>query len=358
MPDTRRVALLTFHRSTNFGSYLQAYALYKKVCDLGCDCEVLDYRCPAVERREGLASKVRGPRDLAKSVLFGPALRRKARALERFSEEHLLRSRPYGPEDINQAGAEYPMFLVGSDIVWGRDITEGDLTYFLDFAPESARKLAFASSVGDYGARDDDAEVGRCLARFDRIAVRESQAVPWVEGLSGRRAELVCDPTMLLTAGEWDSCVRPVDAGAGYVLVYFDSPGGGCLAAAREFAARRGLRVRYVNYTLPAKGVDNVRPASLAEFLGLVKCADSVFTASYHGMLFSLYYGRDMRFFTRAHSSRVLSLAERVGVSDRCGDGRGGVELPPVDYGAVGARIAEFRESSLGVLREMLEVRP
>lgn len=61
-----KVGLLTFHRSTNFGSYLQAYALYHKICYLGCDCEVIDYRCPAIERREGLAAKIHGPRDLAK----------------------------------------------------------------------------------------------------------------------------------------------------------------------------------------------------------------------------------------------------------------------------------------------------
>ena len=51
-----RVALLTFHDTTNFGSFLQTYGLYSTLNKLGIDCEVLDYQCAAIQRnfhREG-----------------------------------------------------------------------------------------------------------------------------------------------------------------------------------------------------------------------------------------------------------------------------------------------------------------
>ena len=38
----------------------------------------------------------------------------------------------------------------------------------------------------------------------------------------------------------------------------------------------------------PVPGVKNIKPSSLEEFLGLIKNANFVFTASYHGMLFSM----------------------------------------------------------------------
>ena len=349
-----KVGLVTFHRSTNFGSYLQAYALYRKICDLGCNCDVIDYRCPAVEAREGLAVKIHGPRDLAKRVLFGPALDRKKRALDEFATKNMTFSRPLGPGETCSVANSYDVVVAGSDIIWGRDITEGDYTYFLDFAGEGTKKVSFASSVGSYDQRDDDEEVARLLRRLDRIAVREDGAVDWVERLAGKHAELVCDPTMLLTAEEWEKIVRPVNIKPGYVLVYFNSPDGSCLADAKLYAERHGLTVKYINYGLPVKGTKSVKPASLSDFLGLIKCADAVFTASYHGMLFSLYFGRDMRFYTRCHSTRMLSLAKRLGVLDRCGDGTHGEEMPAIDWPRVQARISAFRNESTDILKEMV----
>jgi hypothetical protein len=50
----KKIGLITFHRSTNFGSCLQAFALYKKIEMMGYQCEIIDYRCPAIEERENL----------------------------------------------------------------------------------------------------------------------------------------------------------------------------------------------------------------------------------------------------------------------------------------------------------------
>ena len=40
-----KIGLLTFHDTNNFGSYLQTYGLYKKIIDLGHECEIVDYKC-------------------------------------------------------------------------------------------------------------------------------------------------------------------------------------------------------------------------------------------------------------------------------------------------------------------------
>lgn len=93
-----KVGIVTFHRSTNFGSYLQTYGLYRKIADLGCECEVIDYRCPAIEAREGLENKINGPKDLAKRLLLGPGINRKKRALGAFANENMSFSRPFFPK--------------------------------------------------------------------------------------------------------------------------------------------------------------------------------------------------------------------------------------------------------------------
>lgn len=46
-----KVALLTFHDTTNFGALLQTFGLYKKMNDLGYDCNVLNYQCANIINR-------------------------------------------------------------------------------------------------------------------------------------------------------------------------------------------------------------------------------------------------------------------------------------------------------------------
>ena len=48
----RSIGLITYHHTTNFGSLLQTYALYKTVTQMGYNCKVIDYRNDAVEKRE------------------------------------------------------------------------------------------------------------------------------------------------------------------------------------------------------------------------------------------------------------------------------------------------------------------
>lgn len=46
------IALLTFHDTTNFGSFLQTYGLFKTLEKMGVDCEVLNYECEAIKRKK------------------------------------------------------------------------------------------------------------------------------------------------------------------------------------------------------------------------------------------------------------------------------------------------------------------
>ena len=58
-------------------------------------------------------------------------------------------SQRFDRSNIQQAEKQYDAFLVGSDILWGLDITEGDTAYSLDFISDKNKKLAFSTSVGN-----------------------------------------------------------------------------------------------------------------------------------------------------------------------------------------------------------------
>ena len=351
-----KCGIITFQRTANFGSCLQAYALHKAVTDLGYPCDLLDYRCPAIEDQEGIGSK--GPftvKGLLCNVIYGPSIKRKSRNLLSFLQKNATLSDSYTPETIRQTNAKYGKFLVGSDIVWGVDITNSDDNYFLDFVEQPEKKYAFSSSVGYLDTDRVDPKIPMLLKDFQQIAVREQQAIGWVRQLSGKEASWVCDPTMLLTGQQWDDAVQPKQYKSDYVLVYFIDPKGKCLRDAKAYAAANGLKVRLISHGIkPLKGIHKCNPTSLREFLGLIKNARCVFTASYHGMLFSLYYHKEFVFYSRAHSDRVHSLAQRLGVQNQCGDQMEIEAYQPVDYVQVEEKIRTFREESLSVLAEML----
>ena len=353
----RKIGVLTFHRTSNFGSSLQAYGLYEKIRDLGYSCEIIDYRCPAIEKRENLKPELRlsDPKGIVRQCLYGPAIKRKAQKLEQFGKEKMMLSKPYEPDNIGEAEPDYSKIIVGSDIVWGRDITEDDYTYFLDFVRDDFKKYAFSSSVGNCDIRENEEKLSGLLKSFQRIAVREDEAVSWVRKISGREAEQVCDPTLLLTTEEWERAIPPSSYPEDdYVLVYFDSDDHKCLHDAISYAKANNKKVYYINYYRPAKNAKNVKPTSLEQFLGLIKHASMVFTASYHGMLFSIYFHRQFFFYTRAHKSRVISLAKRLGVLDRCGDELDVRACEKIDYASVDRKLQDFRHESVMVLKEML----
>lgn len=347
-----KIGILTFHRTTNFGSYLQTYGLYKKIADMGYCCEIIDYRCPAVEKRESLnKNTANGLKALLKKILFQRALDRKAKALSDFSMANMRFSRPYTPENIHEANADFDVFIVGSDIVWGLDITECDYNYFLKFVDDGKKMYAFSSSVGTQ-TNDHMTDIGPLLGRFDRITVRESSMVKWVKEVSGCNAEWVCDPTMLLTADEWRTVIPFEQLECNYVLVYFNNPNKKTIRDAIEYGAKYGKKVLFINYGLPESGVKNIKPKSLNEFLSYICYADHIFTASYHGMLFSLYFNKEMTFYTRDHANRMISLAERLGIQEQCGDDKSVEEYKPIAYEMVDRKIDEFRQESISVLKE------
>ena len=216
-----KVGVITFHDTNNFGSYLQTYSLYKKILDLGYNCDVIDYQCESIIRRE-LPKPFKftfNPKKLLIQILFTPVLKRKYKnQLAIDSLKYMNRVTRYNVETIAD---KYDKFFVGSDIVWGLDIVDNDTAYFLDFVNESHKKYAFASSIGNPWNEEEKELVKPYLETFSRIAVRENESADWVEELLGIRPDVVCDPTMLIEPIEWQTHASNKYAGQKYVLVYF-----------------------------------------------------------------------------------------------------------------------------------------
>ena len=350
-----KIGLITFHDTNNFGSYLQTYGLYKTIVDLGFKCDVIDYQCESIIKRE-LPKPFKftlNPKKMLIQALLNPKYKLKYKNLLSFLHSNMTLSERVNRANVNTLSDKYDKFIVGSDIVWGLDIVENDTAYFLDFINDSGKKFAFSSSVGTPWNVEQKELVKPHLETFTKIAVRENESADWVEELIGNRPDVVCDPTMLVESSKWREYSSSTYAGKNYVLVYF--PTDASLKAAKQYAEAHGIPCYVINNSLPLNGVTNVSPITLDDFLSLFINATFVCTGSYHGMLFSIYFNREFAYFNRAHKSRMNTIAHRLGVLDREGTENNIMTMRPIEYSKVNKAVEEYRIFSTKVLKEMLE---
>lgn len=187
----KKTAILTLHFYNNFGSVLQAYALKRTLEKLGNQVDILPYhpRLPEYTYFQ----------DRELQVAY-------AGKCGRFSD---FRQRFLGmtgnAEQASSRWTEYDAYVVGSDIVWGREFSGLEPAYFLDFVPEGRRKIAYAASVilTENGATEDDRLFAAWLPRFDAISVRETSSAASIQRFTERKVAAVLDPTLLLTREEY-----------------------------------------------------------------------------------------------------------------------------------------------------------
>lgn len=352
-----KIGLLTFHDTCNFGSLLQTYGLYRAIVDLGHECEVIDYQCENIIKREIPKSFhfTFNFKELLVYALFGRHKTIKYYALSSFLHKMMKLSKPCNRNNIGEVCKDYDKVFVGSDIVWGLDITGQDYTYFLGFMYDSKKKYAFSSSIGNPWSANEKRIIKPLLRDFNQIAVREEESADWVEELTRKRPEVVCDPTMLLDADLWREVTHVKKKDGDYVLVYFDNNNHDCINNAIRYAKEKNLKVYLISDGFSRNGYQTVKPHSLGDFLSLIDNATFVMTASYHGMLYSLYFNKEFAYFNRAHKSRMNTLAQKLKVLDRNGEKYDVISMKPINYTVVNQTIVDFRSQSTNCLKRFLE---
>lgn len=356
----KKVALITFHDTTNFGALLQTFGLYKKLNDLGFDCYILDYKCANIIKREipGKFSFSFNPKKIAIELLLKPQFRRRYANMCMFVKLNMFKmTDSYTRETINDVKEIFDIYIAGSDMLWGLDITDGDYSYFLDFVDDKIKKVSYATSIGKREWNIEELEIiQKLLNRFDAISVREETTAQKLLAMGINKCNVVCDPTMLIMPDEWKQYVSNKYKRGHYVLVYFDSDEGKALRDAKTYAKKNNKDLLFIS-PKPSflTGARNVFPEQVEDFLSLVYYADMVFTASYHGLLFSLYYHKNFVYYNRQPSYRMQTVASRLKIEDREGHVADIDNLSPLDYAEIDKRMNDYRMDSVAFLVNALE---
>ena len=104
-----------------------------------------------------------------------------------------------------------------------------------------------------------------------------------------------------------------------YVLVYMTTTDKKNIKDAISYGKEHNMPVYYLNFNRPVRGLHNISPMTVGEWIALFKNADTVFSASYHGLVFSLYFQKKLFYYNRgnkAHPSLNSSQSMAVSAHD------------------------------------------
>lgn len=347
-----KIGLLTFHDTTNFGSWLQTYGLYKKIQQLGYDVEIINYKCEGIEYREKLNSE----RICTLPIEDICVQFRKQIVFKYYLYRYMKLSRKYTKSTIQKVNGKYNLFLLGSDLVWDLNITYGDTTYLFDFLNEHEPRCAYAASSGrDYILESQRKLFCKNLKSFKYITVRESGMQTDIEDLYKHIVPWVCDPTLLLKQDEWKKFLNNKKRKEKYVLLYFIDGKGNLSRLAKKYARIHGYKLIAINKDFNIRRENMVAPISVRDFLTLIYYSEKIFTASYHGMLFSLIFNKQFAFYPFEPSTRMLSVAKMLGIQDQNITSNYFNPEVEIDYEIVNQKLDEFRNDSLNYLKKMLD---
>lgn len=313
----KKIGIVTFHRTYNYGAYLQSFALSKYL-----DAKIIDYYCKNIYRQYKIIKPLR--KNMFKYCLnfFSTVLhiRKELRRKANFEKAiNHLKMIPFSYDEINSL--DY--LITGSDQVWNHDIV-GEISdvYTLNFGNKKITRISYAASIGN----SDDiqkykAEYLKKLSKIDYISVREKNLVEPLEKLLNKQVKNVIDPTLLLSSEEWDNYLDKTEYfPPNYIFAYVVEPDSEFIKAVNFLVEQTGYEVIHAGLKNPGfKGkVTSIYSLGPFSFINYIKNAKYVVTTSFHATIFSIIFHKE--FYTIPHKktgSRVTELLKQIQLEDK-----------------------------------------
>ena len=368
MQSKTTVGIITMHRPISFGSSLQAYALQHKIEALGHKAEIIDYKYPnMLHYKQGRLRRwlINFVRFMMNMPLGFPNVVEQCR-FSRFRNRY-MRLSPYykSSESLSNNPPTYDVYCTGSDQVWNSKFTKSDTTFLLSFAPATSKKISYASSFAiDYVIDEYKSDYVRFLSQYTHISVRESSGIHLVKSLVGKSAELVCDPTLLLTKEEWYPLVQQskIKINKPYILVFMLSYSFDPYPEVANIINRVNKDLGYHLVFLSGRKQDYfhkdatvIKSAGPCEFLHLLWNASFIITSSFHGVAFSVNFEKDFIAIVKKGNSdsRLISFLKKINMEDRAMPYDSKDEITYKTH-YTHTKLSHFREESIDYLKNSL----
>lgn len=355
----RHINILTIHKEPNYGACLQAYALYRKIEELGGSPRMINLSIDYRHRNYNLLNRILIP---INQRLKG--YKRCYNIAEKFSRRHCpcqvgdfytyqdMKSYPWENDDA---------FIIGSDQVWNPNIT-GNLAqcYTFSFLDKTIlKRYSYAASFGHIDSKEKVAEAINIynLSNFLKIGVREQFGKNFLSEYNIPSA-VVVDPTLLLDS--YDCLVDKKPKQKDNILFLSLSDTKEMNDFVDDVAQQLKKSVRKLFGYLQPNYFTNRKFVSIEEWLSSIASANLVITDSFHATVFSIIFERSFLVFISAPSkeARISNLLQSLGIDTerikRPGENLDLDKIKPIDFEIVKQNLQSLRKQSVDFLKDIV----
>lgn len=328
-----KIGILTFHKSINYGSVLQSWAL-SRIISKRFNVEIIDYEPQNYDFLYATYRPWRSWNNIKynlKRVPLSTALKNQSQLFKLFRDKHLpLSKEKYDYSNGCDIKEKFDGIVVGSDQVWNIRAKDCDPIFFLPF-DYSGKKISYACSINDtdYTERNQPSNLVSEILDFDFISIREESGKEKVEKFisNQKKVHTLLDPTLLCNSGEYDSLLNDRIVEGNYIFLYNVWTSETGIKAAKYLSEKLNMpvytimtasNIKEINI-LQKKGilVDTVR-TSPSDFLNFFKYSSYVVTESFHGTAFSIIFEKPFVCVSnRTNDERLNNILMLVGLQDR-----------------------------------------
>lgn len=369
---SKRIGVLTYTNTTNYGAILQSIALKRVIEGFNYECDIINYSCEAVKKRERLLNNEQliSAKTVAKNLTLLPInIIKKIKISSFIKGNNIQTEKQYNRETIKATTEQYDTYIVGSDQVWNPKLNGNDLTYMLNFV-DKCKKISYAASIGNCDLIEQHMDYyDNYIKKFDHIGIREKKSCEVINDTFDVKASFTLDPTMLIEKKEWlkisnyNSNRRKTKRN--YLLLYFIHNGEKTFSKARYIAHELGYDIIYLNnYGRPVRGMKNIYSVTPYDFINYINDAKLIITGSFHGIAFSI--NQNKQFLVELANNknnvneRIQNLIDIFSLNNAINDldekkFSHNPKAYNIDYRNINKNLNKCRKQSLKLLEEWLE---
>lgn len=364
----KRIGVATIW-SDNYGAVLQGYALQKVLERNGYYSEVIrHYRNPQRIANESLfkqafrwniLSLIEYLLDIKRRRMLHNGFANFKKQYMRIGEKAFYRDSNF--EELNDL---YDAFICGSDMLWSTMFEEDWPFFYLTFVANNKNTISYAPSFGKNDMNNEQKDKCKNMIKhINYLSCREEAGVNFIKDSFGLNAMHVVDPTLLLSASEWNSLFgnRPRLIKDNYILNYtFRKCNQGGRKNLYEQIEKSQNKSIYFITGQEGKYKHNIYKGyfSPLEFVLLFRDADFVITDTFHGLIFSMIFNKPFIVLDKSQfgesSDRQISTLKTYGLDNRYvkSDSIITDDYYHLDYTQVNEIMNIKRNASLGFLLE------
>lgn len=342
-----KVGILTYDFSINYGAHLQAWALCKKIEDLGFTPKIIRW---ANHYRETLGYE----NDTMKS----------------FREKYLPRTAPlYTENELQSEIWDCNRIIIGGDQVFRNWQTEDSLPitrYFGDFVFGKKVLASYGASFGLDFFNGNNYLINECkklLKRFDKIGIREQSGVNILKNTFDVNGTEVLDPVFLQEKEDYEKIIA--DASDIYTpdfkyLAYMVLDGSVGFSDISEDLTAKLNGTKIININADKNGDFN----NIEQWLNYIKNAEFIITDSFHCVAMCIIFEKPFIVVNRDYggTARIINILNKFNLQERFKNTLDDINhediLIKIDWIKVREILKREKEKASNFLLEILLLKP